>query len=95
MPTPTIRSEKLDLRLTAEAKRTLQIAALASQRSVSEFVLQSALERAAETLPDRTRFSLAPEQWAAFQALLDAEPRANPRLVELLEKPGFFDPPAP
>lgn len=49
----------------------------------------------AETLPDRTRFSLAPEQWAAFQALLDAEPRANPRLVELLENPGFFDPPAP
>ena len=52
----TTRSEKLDLRLTPEAKRALQSAAAASQRSVSEFVLESALQRAAETLPDRQRF---------------------------------------
>jgi uncharacterized protein (DUF1778 family) len=47
------RNEKLDLRLTPSAKRTLQIAALAAHRSVSEFVLESALARADETLPDR------------------------------------------
>jgi len=34
-----VRSEKLDLRLTAEAKRTLHAAAKATQRYVSEFVL--------------------------------------------------------
>jgi len=34
------RSEKLDLRLTPEAKRTLNIAASAAGRSVSEFVLR-------------------------------------------------------
>ena len=38
----TTRSEKLDLRLTPEAKRTLNIAASAAGRSVSEFVLESA-----------------------------------------------------
>ena len=38
------RSEKLDLRLTPEAKRVLNAAAQASRRSVSEFVLESALE---------------------------------------------------
>jgi uncharacterized protein (DUF1778 family) len=46
------RNEKLDLRLTPSAKRTLQTAALAAHRSVSEFVLESALARAEETLPD-------------------------------------------
>ena len=51
------RTEKLDLRLTPAAKQVLLTAA-ASSRSVSEFVLESALARAAETLPDRTRFGL-------------------------------------
>ncbi len=94
MATTTTRSEKLDLRLTPDAKRTLQTAAAAANRSVSDFVLESALERAAETLPDRTRFLLGREQWAEFQALLDAEPRSNPRLAELLRRPSFFDPPS-
>ena len=87
----TVRSEKLDLRLTLEAKRTLRTAAAAAHRSVSEFVLESALSRAAETLPDRTKFSLNAEQWDAFQRLLDTEPRSNPRLAEFLERPSFFD----
>jgi len=46
MPARTTRSEKLDLRLTRQAKRTLQAAAAVSHRSVSEFVLESALARA-------------------------------------------------
>ena len=85
------RSEKLDLRLTPEAKRALQSAASASQRSVSEFVLESALQRAAETLPDRQRFGLSDEAWAAFQEALDAPPRVKPRLTKLLRKEGPFD----
>ena len=64
---PTSRSEKLDLRLTPEAKRVLQSAAATVQRSVSEFVLESALSRAAETLPDRQPFGLDAETWTAFQ----------------------------
>ena len=87
----TSRSEKLDLRLTPEAKRALQSAAAAAQRSVSEFVLESALARAAETLPDRQRFGLGPEAWAAFQAALDAPPSAKPRLAKLLKDKSIFD----
>ena len=62
------RSEKLDLRLTAEAKRVLNAAAQASRRSVSEFVLESALARAQETLPDRQHFGLDAVRWEAFLA---------------------------
>jgi uncharacterized protein (DUF1778 family) len=91
MPTAETRSEKLDLRLTASAKRTLQIAALAARRSVSEFVLESALARAEETLPDRRRFGLSAEQWAAFQAALDAPPLPAPRLAKLLREPSVFE----
>jgi len=87
----TTRSEKLDLRLTPEAKRALQSAAAASQRSVSEFVLESALQRAAETLPDRQRFGLSGDAWAAFQEALDAPARVKPGLAKLLSKKGPFD----
>ena len=86
------RTEKLDLRLTREAKLALQAAATASQRSVSEFVLESALARADEALADRRTFILGADQWKAFMAALDAPPRPLPRLHRLLEEPGFFDP---
>lgn len=91
MPVRTTRSEKLDLRLTREAKRALQAAAAASRRSVSEFVLESALARADETLADRRVFTLNAADWKAFMAALDAPPRALPRLERLLKEPGFFD----
>ena len=61
-----LRSEKLDLRLTPGAKQTLQRAAAAAQRSVTDFVLESALASAAETLADRQNFQLVPERWEAF-----------------------------
>jgi uncharacterized protein (DUF1778 family) len=91
MPNAETRNEKLDLRLTPSAKRTLQVAALAAHRSVSEFVLESALARAEETLPDRRRFGLSAAQWEAFQAALSTPPRPAPRLAKLLKKPSVFD----
>ena len=90
MPTVT-RTEKLDLRLTPSAKRVLQSAATAARRSVSEFVLESALARAEETLPDRQRFGLDAERWAAFQSALDAPARPNARLKKLLQTPSVFE----
>lgn len=91
MATRTTRSEKLDLRLTKNAKRALRAAAAASHRSVSEFVLESALARADEALADRRTFGLNAAQWKAFMAALDAPPRPLPRLERLLKEPGFFN----
>ena len=91
MPKLETRNEKLDLRLTPSAKRALQNAAVAARRSVSEFVLESALARAEETLPDRRRFGLNAGQWAAFLAALNARPKPAPRLAKLLQKPSVFE----
>jgi uncharacterized protein (DUF1778 family) len=85
------RTEKLDLRLTASAKRTLHAAAAAARRSVSEFVLDSALARAEETLSMRRHFGLDAQKWEAFMAALDAEPRQLPGLEALLQSPGVFE----
>jgi uncharacterized protein (DUF1778 family) len=85
------RSEKLDLRLTPGAKTALQAAAAASNCSVSEFVLLSALARADEALADRRSFGLNAAHWKEFIAALDAPPRPLPRVERLLQEPGFFD----
>lgn len=91
MPARATRTEKLDLRLTRSAKLTLQAAAAASRRSVSEFVLESALVRADEALADRRTFGLESKQWKTFLAALDAPPRPLPQLARLFKEPGFFN----
>lgn len=91
MTTRANRTEKLDLRLTPKAKRTLQAAAAAQRRKVSDFVLESALMRAEETLADRQRFGLNAEQWAAFLEALDAPPRDLPRIRRLFQENSPFE----
>jgi uncharacterized protein (DUF1778 family) len=77
------KSERVDLRMTATAKRTLQRAAAVANKSVSEFLLDSSLNAAFDMLADRRVFQLDEAQWAAFTAALDAPPRDNPRLRRL------------
>ncbi len=93
MASTTNRTQKIDIRVTPEHKQTLQAAATAANQSVSEFVLASALEHAAETLPDRRYFGLDAERWEAFLAALDAPPRDLPRMRKLLAEPSVFDDP--
>ena len=85
------RTDRIDLRIQPEAKETLQAAAMLRHKSVSEFVLESAMGAADEVLADRRYFSLNAGQWAAFQAALDAKPQPLPRLGRLMSEPGFFD----
>ncbi|WHZ21940.1 MAG: hypothetical protein OJF47_001052 [Nitrospira sp.] len=91
MPARAVRTEKLDLRLSASDKRILEAAASASSRSVSDFVRESALARADETLADRRTFLLNKTKWSEFQAALDAPVRSLPRMKNLVTEPGFFD----
>ncbi len=89
MPTP--RTDRLDLRISTEAKQALQAAALVRHTSVSDFVLSSALEAAQEALADRNRFGLNAEQWTAFQVALDAPPASHPRLKQLMQERSLFE----
>lgn len=89
----TIHTARLDLILPPEAKKKLQIAADSAGRSVNDFVLESALARADETLADRNRFGLNAARWQEFLDSLDTPPRLIPRLRKLLLEPGVFEKP--
>jgi uncharacterized protein (DUF1778 family) len=86
------KSERVDLRMTPAAKRTLQRAAAVNDKTLTEFVLDSSLTAAFETLADRRVFQLDEVQWAAFMAALDLPPRDNPRLRKLLTTRAPWDP---
>lgn len=82
---------QIELHLSPLAEQKLQAAATAAHRSVGEFVLESALICADETLADRTRFCLDANRWEAFIAALDAEPRDLPRLQRLFQEKSVFE----
>ena len=95
MPARQTRTTKLDLRLSPEAKARLNAAADMRQQSVSQFVLESALGRADETLAGRQRFNLDADRWAEFMVALDAPPRDLSRLERLFNELTPFDAPDP
>lgn len=82
---------QLDIHVSPQAEQKLQAAASIAQRSVAEFVLESALMRADETLADRTRFGLDADRWKALLEALDADPRDLPRLRRLFEERSAFE----
>jgi len=91
MPAATQRSDKLDIRISPEAKRILQEAARERHTTISQFVIDSALATANEVLAERNRIGLTSEQWTAFMAALDAPPRSHERMKRLLNEPSVLD----
>ena len=85
------KTERLDLRVTREQKVLFQEAAAATARTVTDFVVHAAAIAACDLLADRTQFVLSREQWAAFAAAIDREPRYLPRLATFLAEPSVLD----
>ncbi len=79
------KTQRVDLRVSPAAKEMIQAAAQSQDKTVSEFLLDSGLASAAETLAERRLFLLDDTQWAKFQVALDTPPRARPRLARLMK----------
>ncbi len=85
------KTVRIDIRTTASVKHTLQEAAAAKNKTVTEFMLHVALVEAAEVLAERRVFSLDDEQWEAFMKALDAPTKPRPRLEALFREPSVFE----
>lgn len=85
MPTTTVRSERLNMRVSAEALATIREAAAAQQQDVSAFVLGAAMEHARDVLLRDRVLQLTPRELDQVDAALDAEPRVVPALAALIE----------
>jgi len=85
------KTDRLDIRITPEARQLLQQAARERHTTISQFVLESALHSANAVLAERSRIALNAEQWTAFMEALDASPRRHPRMERLLNEPTILD----
>ena len=85
------RDERIDLRLSRSAKVMLQRAAAVRHKTVSEFVVESGLTAAAETLADRREFLLDEDRWQTFVAALDGAEKRRPNLEKLLGSKSIFE----
>lgn len=83
--TPKAKSERLNLRLNASQDELIRAGAEAANKSVSEFVLDSAANAATNALLDRRVFAATKKQWQELEQLLERPAVAKPKLAKLLK----------
>jgi uncharacterized protein (DUF1778 family) len=77
------KTSRLNLRVAPADDALLRQAAELLGETMSEFLVESARERAERLVADRTRFVLPGGQWSAFCAALDRPAEVKPELREI------------
>lgn len=93
MPTTAgkTRTERLNVRVTAEQARLIRRAAKTTKVNLSSFLVESACLRAEESLASQQHFVYSAKQWDAFTAALDRPGQDKPRLRALLSRPSILE----
>ena len=84
--TDTVRSERINLRLSETAKRRIAQAASVEGKTVSAFIVSSALENAEKTVRRHETTALAREDATRFFEALSDPPPPNDHLRAALEE---------
>ena len=82
----TVRRERINLRLSETAKRRIEQAARVEGKTVSAFIVSSALESAEKTVHRHGTVALAREDATRFFDALSDPPPPNDRLLAALEE---------
>jgi uncharacterized protein (DUF1778 family) len=90
--TPRVeRDSTIHIRVAKKTKRLLEHAASAVDKTLSEFVLESASKNAVGVLLDQRLFVLEAKQYDAFIRALDKPPPAGPKLKALMKRRPLWD----
>jgi uncharacterized protein (DUF1778 family) len=84
------RQSRINLRTSTRQEQLLRQAATATDRTMTDFVLETAVVEAERVLADRRWFLISDEQWDEFQYLLEQPARDLPKLRALLARPSPF-----
>ena len=84
--TGTVQSKRISLRLSEAAKQRIEQAASVEGKTVSAFILSSALENAEKTVHRHATIALARENATRFFEALSNPPPPNHRLRMALEE---------
>ena len=75
-----LKKQRIDLRLTDDDKSMIEEAAAISNQSVSQFMLNSASQRAAEVIEQHRRMILTEESWTRVMDALSNPPSPGEKL---------------
>jgi uncharacterized protein (DUF1778 family) len=83
---------RLNVRINREQKAIIARAAQLRGATVSNFVIEKALQAASQIVAEETRLQMTPQQFKQFCRLLDAPPAKNLRAMQkLLNEPSVLD----
>jgi uncharacterized protein (DUF1778 family) len=88
---PSARSARVGLRATPEQEAVLRRAAEVAQKSLTDFILDSACLAAEQTLLDQRLFMVTGNQYRALLDLLDQPEQPNDGLRELFSRQAPWD----
>jgi len=80
------KDDRLQVRLDAESKSVLQRAASYRHKTVSQFVLATALEEAERVIRENEIVTLSGPDWKLFYDALTSPPAPNPALRKAFAK---------
>jgi uncharacterized protein (DUF1778 family) len=86
MKTPVLSESRIEFRLSAEAKRQIERAALVSGRTITDFAKDVLTREAKAVLETHELVQLSDRDRDAFLALLDADPTPNAALVAAAQR---------
>lgn len=85
------KEDRINIRVSSEVKTLLTAAAKTKNVSVSEFVLDSAMQEAHEALLDRNLFVLPAEAFDQLVKMLEPSEENNQRIEKLLSRKTRWD----
>lgn len=80
MPRAAQRQERISLRLSLQSKRKLERAAAYADKTLTDFVVDVALQKADAVVHEHEVIALTTDEWQRFQKLLLNPPAPNKRL---------------
>lgn len=90
MEIKTNKNQRIAVRATERQENLIRRAAEATDRSMTDFILESASTEAERVLADRRWFMLNDAQWSEFNRLLDAPLPPSPKLDNLAQRRSPF-----
>ncbi|HAU1153064.1 TPA: DUF1778 domain-containing protein [Legionella pneumophila] len=85
------KSSRIGLRISPIQERAIKLASEIKEKSLSEFILDTAYQAAEQTLLDQRLFMVSNEKFENFSKLMDRSPMDNEGLKKLFSKPSPWD----
>lgn len=86
----TLKTERIELRLTEEQKRIIEQGATVSGRSVTDFSVPLLVAQASEVIRQDRELHMSAEAWTAFNEILAKPATSVSGLADLLRRPSVF-----